>query len=109
MCSPQNHDISHYYAAVWDVYISTGEETQPKKIYEQRNKIVLQLRTFDKLLLSLGNYFVDIVIVYLKKHYDDIYSGFFMGGGWSWTTVWILQDFGKMAESQNKKIGHSKK
>jgi hypothetical protein len=45
----------------------------------------------------------------LAAYDDDIYSGFFMGGGWSWTTVWILRDFGKMTESQNKKIGHRKK
>jgi hypothetical protein len=44
-------------------------------------------------LLSLGNYFVDILIVYLEKHYDDIYSGFFYGRGLNW----------------DKKIYHSKK
>jgi hypothetical protein len=55
--------------------------TRSKKIYERHNKIVLQLRTLDKILLSLGNYFVDILIVYLEKHYDDIYSRFVYGRG----------------------------
>jgi hypothetical protein len=38
-------------------------------------------------LFYLDIYFIDILIVYLEKHYGEICSGFYMGGSRSWTTL----------------------